>query len=140
MFSQSSSNLLKKQQAREGAVQYTGLDEEQEIKFHEIVDLLLAGGYFRARISGNLANIFCNVLKFAGLSPFDKVVGGKLTVIDIFDALKECLGVLRVAMKILMLICFFRKSLLSDKGCKSTIFDNFFNINKASWEKILLEL
>lgn len=37
-------------------------DEEQEKKFIEIIDLLLAAGYFRARIKG--------------LSPFDKVVGG----------------------------------------------------------------
>jgi hypothetical protein len=38
------------------------LSEEQERKYQEIVELLLAGGYFRARISG--------------LSRFDKVVGG----------------------------------------------------------------
>ena len=37
-------------------------DEEQEIKFQEISELLVAAGYFRARIKG--------------LSPFDKVVGG----------------------------------------------------------------
>ena len=37
-------------------------DEEQEIKFQEITELLVAAGYFRARIKG--------------LSPFDKVVGG----------------------------------------------------------------
>ncbi|KAJ8415239.1 hypothetical protein AAFF_G00009370 [Aldrovandia affinis] len=37
-------------------------DEEQNIKLSEILDLLLAAGYFRARIKG--------------LSPFDKVVGG----------------------------------------------------------------
>ena len=37
-------------------------DEEQEIKFREISELLVAAGYFRARIKG--------------LSPFDKVVGG----------------------------------------------------------------
>lgn len=37
-------------------------DEEQFVKMHEIIDLLLAAGYFRARIKG--------------LSPFDKVVGG----------------------------------------------------------------
>lgn len=115
MFSQSSSNLLKKQQAREGAVQYTGLDEEQEIKYHEIVDLLLAGGYFRARISGKIN--MSKITKFAGLSPFDKVVGG--TVIDHsnVDTFKGCLGVLPVVTKILMLICFFKKSLLSVKEC-----------------------
>ena len=38
------------------------LSEEQEKKYQEIIELLLAGGYFRARISG--------------LSRFDKVVGG----------------------------------------------------------------
>ncbi|TRZ03727.1 hypothetical protein DNTS_009732 [Danionella cerebrum] len=37
-------------------------DEEQNIKLAEILELLLAAGYFRARIKG--------------LSPFDKVVGG----------------------------------------------------------------
>jgi hypothetical protein len=38
------------------------LSEEQERKYQEIIELLLAGGYFRARIQG--------------LSQFDKVVGG----------------------------------------------------------------
>uniref|UniRef100_A0A3P8NWL9 Coiled-coil domain-containing protein 93 n=1 Tax=Astatotilapia calliptera TaxID=8154 RepID=A0A3P8NWL9_ASTCA len=37
-------------------------DEEQSVKLTEILELLLAAGYFRARIKG--------------LSPFDKVVGG----------------------------------------------------------------
>ncbi|KAI3356608.1 hypothetical protein L3Q82_017810, partial [Scortum barcoo] len=37
-------------------------DEEQSVKLLEILELLLAAGYFRARIKG--------------LSPFDKVVGG----------------------------------------------------------------
>ncbi|XP_070575320.1 coiled-coil domain-containing protein 93-like [Ptychodera flava] len=37
-------------------------DEEQHIKLQETIELLLAAGYFRARIKG--------------LSPFDKVVGG----------------------------------------------------------------
>uniref|UniRef100_A0A8C6MJF3 Coiled-coil domain-containing protein 93 n=1 Tax=Nothobranchius furzeri TaxID=105023 RepID=A0A8C6MJF3_NOTFU len=37
-------------------------DEEQTVKLSEILELLLAAGYFRARIKG--------------LSPFDKVVGG----------------------------------------------------------------
>uniref|UniRef100_A0A669CHQ4 Coiled-coil domain-containing protein 93 n=1 Tax=Oreochromis niloticus TaxID=8128 RepID=A0A669CHQ4_ORENI len=37
-------------------------DEEQRVKLTEILELLLAAGYFRARIKG--------------LSPFDKVVGG----------------------------------------------------------------
>jgi len=37
-------------------------DEDQQVKFKEIIDLLVAAGYFRARIKG--------------LSPFDKVVGG----------------------------------------------------------------
>jgi hypothetical protein len=46
---------------REGEVAER-VDEDQLQKFGEIIDLLLAGGYFRARITG--------------LSPFDKVVGG----------------------------------------------------------------
>ena len=37
-------------------------DEEQSVKLRESIDLLLAAGYFRARIKG--------------LSPFDKIVGG----------------------------------------------------------------
>ncbi|GIZ04140.1 coiled-coil domain-containing protein 93 [Caerostris extrusa] len=44
-------------------------DEEQERKFHEIIELLLAAGYFRARIKG--------------LSPFDKVVGGMTWCIEV---------------------------------------------------------
>lgn len=48
----------------QAAAQPTGnkgerIDEEQVVKFNEIIEILLAGGYFRARISG--------------LSPFDKV-------------------------------------------------------------------
>jgi hypothetical protein len=63
MFSSSSSDLLKKQQsAREGERQSTLIDEDQQIKYEQIIDLLLAGGYFRARIQG--------------LTAFDKVVGG----------------------------------------------------------------
>ncbi|XP_054712331.1 coiled-coil domain-containing protein 93-like isoform X2 [Uloborus diversus] len=44
-------------------------DEEQEKKFHEIIELLLAAGYFRARIKG--------------LSPFDKVIGGMTWCIEV---------------------------------------------------------
>ncbi|KAK6629505.1 hypothetical protein RUM43_003322 [Polyplax serrata] len=43
-------------------------DEEQAIKFNEIIDLLVAAGYFRARIKG--------------LSAFDKVVGGMIWSMD----------------------------------------------------------
>lgn len=43
-------------------------DEEQNVKLQEIVDLLLAAGYFRARIKG--------------LSPFDKIVGGMTWCIE----------------------------------------------------------
>ncbi|XP_063982223.1 coiled-coil domain-containing protein 93 [Diachasmimorpha longicaudata] len=43
-------------------------DEEQAVKFNEIVDLLVAAGYFRARIKG--------------LSNFDKVVGGMTWCIE----------------------------------------------------------
>lgn len=44
-------------------------DEEQEKKYEEIIELLLAAGYFRARIKG--------------LTPFDKVVGGMTWCIEI---------------------------------------------------------
>ncbi|XP_050304813.1 coiled-coil domain-containing protein 93 isoform X2 [Anthonomus grandis grandis] len=43
-------------------------DEEQSIKHQEIIDLLVAAGYFRARIKG--------------LSPFDKIVGGMIWCIE----------------------------------------------------------
>lgn len=43
-------------------------DEEQSVKLQEIVDLLVAAGYFRARIKG--------------LSSFDKVVGGMTWCIE----------------------------------------------------------
>lgn len=46
-------------------------DEEQGIKFEETVELLLAAGYFRARIKG--------------LSPFDKIVGGMVWCITACD-------------------------------------------------------
>ncbi len=40
----------------------TQVDAEQQKKYEEILELLLAAGYFRARIKG--------------LRPFDKVIGG----------------------------------------------------------------
>ncbi|KAF5278083.1 hypothetical protein FQR65_LT03599 [Abscondita terminalis] len=43
-------------------------DEEQSVKLHEILDLLVAAGYFRARIKD--------------LSPFDKIVGGMTWCIE----------------------------------------------------------
>lgn len=43
-------------------------DEEQSEKLQEIIDLLVAAGYFRARIKN--------------LSPFDKVVGGMTWCIE----------------------------------------------------------
>lgn len=43
-------------------------DEEQKKKFQDIIDLLLAAGYFRARIKG--------------LSNFDKVIGGMTWCIE----------------------------------------------------------
>ncbi|XP_063925320.1 coiled-coil domain-containing protein 93 [Zophobas morio] len=43
-------------------------DEEQGVKLQEIIDLLVAAGYFRARIKG--------------LQPFDKVVGGMTWCIE----------------------------------------------------------
>ncbi|XP_066137258.1 coiled-coil domain-containing protein 93 isoform X2 [Saccopteryx bilineata] len=45
-----------------GSPRETREDEEQNVKLTEILELLVAAGYFRARIKG--------------LSPFDKVVGG----------------------------------------------------------------
>jgi hypothetical protein len=42
-------------------------DEEQTVKLQEIVDLLVAAGYFRARIKG--------------LSSFDKVICSTLSLI-----------------------------------------------------------
>lgn len=46
-------------------------DEEQVVKLGEIVELLVAAGYFRARIKG--------------LSDFDKVIGGMCWAIDMCD-------------------------------------------------------
>ena len=46
-------------------------DEEQGVKYEETIDLLLAAGYFRARIKG--------------LSPFDKIVGGMVWCIITCD-------------------------------------------------------
>lgn len=46
-------------------------DEEQGVKYEETIDLLLAAGYFRARIKG--------------LSPFDKIVGGMVWCITTCD-------------------------------------------------------
>lgn len=46
-------------------------DEEQNVKMDETIELLLAAGYFRARIKG--------------LSPFDKVVGGMTWCISVCD-------------------------------------------------------
>ncbi|KAK4323496.1 hypothetical protein Pmani_005811 [Petrolisthes manimaculis] len=53
--------------AREGQVDVRE-DEDQGLKLGEIVELLVAAGYFRARIKG--------------LSPFDKVVGGMTWCIE----------------------------------------------------------
>ncbi|KAK7066758.1 Coiled-coil domain-containing protein 93 [Halocaridina rubra] len=53
--------------AREGQVDIRE-DEDQGVKLTEIVELLVAAGYFRARIKG--------------LSPFDKIVGGMTWCIE----------------------------------------------------------
>lgn len=53
--------------AREGQVDIRE-DEDQSVKLSEIVELLVAAGYFRARIKG--------------LSPFDKIVGGMTWCIE----------------------------------------------------------
>lgn len=46
-------------------------DAEQIAKHQEIIDILVAAGYFRARIKG--------------LSPFDKIVGGLVFCIESLD-------------------------------------------------------
>ena len=48
--------------SRRGAFDYTGLSEEDQQAYDDIMELLLTGGYFRARIQG--------------LSSFDKITGG----------------------------------------------------------------
>ncbi|XP_045598387.2 coiled-coil domain-containing protein 93 isoform X1 [Procambarus clarkii] len=53
--------------AREGQVDVRE-DEDQGVKLSEIIELLVAAGYFRARIKG--------------LSPFDKIVGGMTWCIE----------------------------------------------------------
>lgn len=53
--------------AREGQVDIRE-DEDQGLKLSEIIELLVAAGYFRARIKG--------------LSPFDKIVGGMTWCIE----------------------------------------------------------
>lgn len=50
------------EKARRGVSDVTELEEDREAAYQKIIDLLLAGGYFRARING--------------LSRFDKVIGG----------------------------------------------------------------
>src|SRR3989338_151154 len=50
------------EKARRGVSDVTELEEDREAAYQKITDLLLAGGYFRARING--------------LSRFDKVIGG----------------------------------------------------------------
>lgn len=57
--------ILKSSESTEADVRE---DEEQARKFQEIIDLLLAAGYFRARIKG--------------LSNFDKVIGGMTWCIE----------------------------------------------------------
>lgn len=54
--------MFGKQSSTNKFVSAPQIDEEQQKKFEEIIELLVAAGYFRARISS--------------LSPFDKVIGG----------------------------------------------------------------
>lgn len=63
MFGGTETNVQtpKRARAREGEREGY-LDADQEEKYNDIIELLMIGGYFRARI--------------AGLSRFDKVVGG----------------------------------------------------------------
>lgn len=49
-------------------------DAEQLEKCQEIIDILVAAGYFRARIKG--------------LSPFDKIVGGMVYCIEALNAMQ----------------------------------------------------
>lgn len=46
-------------------------DEEQGIRLQEMIELLVAAGYFRARIKG--------------LSDFDKIIGGMCWAIEMCD-------------------------------------------------------
>lgn len=46
-------------------------DAEQLAKCQEIIDILVAAGYFRARIKG--------------LTPFDKIIGGMMYCIEALD-------------------------------------------------------
>lgn len=46
-------------------------DPEQQTKHQEIIDILVASGYFRARIKG--------------LDVFDKIVGGMVYLIEALD-------------------------------------------------------
>lgn len=63
----STENMISPTKAREGQVDIRE-DEDQSVKLSEIVELLVAAGYFRARIKG--------------LSPFDKIVGGMTWCIE----------------------------------------------------------
>nr|XP_053630266.1 coiled-coil domain-containing protein 93-like isoform X3 [Cherax quadricarinatus]XP_053630267.1 coiled-coil domain-containing protein 93-like isoform X4 [Cherax quadricarinatus] len=58
---------IRSNSAREGQVDIRE-DEDQGVKLSEIIELLVAAGYFRARIKG--------------LSPFDKIVGGMTWCIE----------------------------------------------------------
>ncbi|KAG7163838.1 Coiled-coil domain-containing protein 93-like [Homarus americanus] len=63
----STENKIRSNSAREGQVDVRE-DEDQGVKLSEIIELLVAAGYFRARIKG--------------LSPFDKIVGGMTWCIE----------------------------------------------------------
>ncbi|XP_043257367.1 coiled-coil domain-containing protein 93 isoform X2 [Colletes gigas] len=65
MLNDVSKRLLKSSESTEADVRE---DEEQAKRFQDIIDLLLAAGYFRARIKG--------------LSNFDKVIGGMTWCIE----------------------------------------------------------
>ncbi|XP_030752713.1 coiled-coil domain-containing protein 93 isoform X2 [Sitophilus oryzae] len=64
--------VSKRQQKNNGEIKVeVREDEEQFTKLQEIIDLLVAAGYFRARIKG--------------LSPFDKIVGGMVWCVESLD-------------------------------------------------------
>lgn len=65
-------------------------DEEQNVKLQETIELLLAAGYFRARIKG--------------LSPFDKVIFHRSTLFSFAKARFFFLGFLDSTNRLLVVL------------------------------------
>ena len=59
-------------------------DEEQAVKMQEIINLLVAGGYFRARIKGlnNFDKVFKQIMNHLITTFCDQVVGGMSWAIE----------------------------------------------------------